>query len=88
MTSGPSGIGGPHPQDYSLQQPQGPGSAFNAGTQPASGFESFKTFLGPEGYEKFMQITCNMINNQMKKEQQQAKEASDKLKRALMGQDD
>ena len=54
----------------------------------SGGFESFKTFLGPQGYAQFMNILCMMITNQLGKETNQIKQASLKLRDSLTGNDD
>lgn len=84
-----------------VQGPQGSSNPFHSsihsshsqpGTFQASGsgdgWSSFKSFLGPEGYKKFMKMLCQSITQEIGKQQKKMHEASEKLKRAETGQDD
>ena len=65
--------------------------SFNASegqSAPQGGMAKFEQFLGPEGYQKFLQITCNMINSQIQQEAQTIEETNQKLKDALTNGDD
>lgn len=53
----------------------------------ADPFASFKGFLGEEGYQKFVQIYCQELINQINKEAAKMKKLAQKLKRTFSGQD-
>lgn len=50
------------------------------------GWDTFKNFLGEEGFQKFVQILCNGINSEIGKEQQKAVKAIQNLQKAEQGE--
>ena len=44
------------------------------------GFESFKKFLGPEGYAKFIDLMCQQMRSEIKKQEDKARKALRKWK--------
>lgn len=70
---------------------------FSGGSTPSGNFstnhkkgESLKqwmeSYLGPEGWKKFQSNLCSMIDAEIKRDQQQAHEASEKLKKSEEGE--
>lgn len=62
----------------------GGGHTFKAG---GPGFSSFKNWLGPKGYKQFQQTLCQQISTEIKRQKEEAKKASDQLKRSAKGED-
>lgn len=89
MTSGPSGIDSHSPIQPSGPQGLGTPKAFDhhstSGT--SGGFGKMREMLGEDGYKKFLTIVSNMVSSKMQKEAAKMKEAQQKLKKALTGED-
>ncbi|MCH9611970.1 MAG: hypothetical protein S4CHLAM102_04500 [Chlamydiia bacterium] len=84
----PTGPSSPNPTP-----PQSGPSSNVPGFTPIGGsgedpWQSFKNFLGPEGYKKFMNGLCQSINQDISRQTKKMHEASEKLKRAELGEDD
>ena len=52
------------------------------------GWGAFKDWLGEKDFIKFQKGLCDTITRQIKKDQETAKKASEKLKKSLEGKDD
>lgn len=75
----------PDPFEIADQMPSSGSYSESISSNMGSGWDAFKSFLGPNGFKKFQQILMNMIRNQINQEQQKAKKATENLKLAEEG---
>ncbi len=89
MTDGPHGVDSNLPIQPSSSPGIGAPKAFehNSASSASSGFGKLKEMLGDDGYKKFLTIVANMVSAKMHKEAAKMKEAQEKLKKALTGED-
>ena len=77
-----------NPDSVSASNPVGHNTSpppFDAGAG-GGGMAAFEKWLGPAGYAKFMSNLCQMINQEIAREQRQAKRASETLRKSETGQ--
>ncbi len=77
------------PNPYGMPDvPDPPGASSKPySSTSGDGLKSFEDWLGPKGYKQFLTTLSQYINNEMKRNQQEADLASRKLEAAEKGDD-